>query len=295
MVEDNPTKTFHPPTCYHYSWKEIDEILGDDAWIISHRDSAIRSFGFLIAHELGAEWIFTLDDDCYPSSEESFCDEHIKNMQQPRWAELIPGMRTRGLPYFNRGITQDVVANIGLWTGVPDLDAIETLAKGLVSNYTPPHYSCRVIPAGQYVPHCGMNLSFHHQVAPLLYLPLMGDNSPYNRFDDIWFGVVFKKICDHLRLRITCGKPFVKHLRASDTMSNLVKESRGICQNERFWHLIDYIPLQGSTPFECMSEFGNAIAGSVETYIAQLGKAIQTWLGYFHPDHPTPLRTSIDD
>ena len=76
VVEDNPEKSFRLLDVeHHYSWAEINHILGDDAWIISRRDSAIRSFGFYIAHQLGAEHIFTLDDDCHPSGT-GFIMEH---------------------------------------------------------------------------------------------------------------------------------------------------------------------------------------------------------------------------
>jgi hypothetical protein len=44
VVEDGPTKTFG-----NYSWAEIAKECGDDAWIFSRKDSAIRAFGFLMA------------------------------------------------------------------------------------------------------------------------------------------------------------------------------------------------------------------------------------------------------
>ena len=34
------------PEILHFSWTEIDKILGYDSWIISREDSAIRCFGF---------------------------------------------------------------------------------------------------------------------------------------------------------------------------------------------------------------------------------------------------------
>jgi reversibly glycosylated polypeptide len=51
VVEDAPRKAIDAPTKYHYSHAEIDAELGAQSWIISRRDSAIRSFGFWVAWE----------------------------------------------------------------------------------------------------------------------------------------------------------------------------------------------------------------------------------------------------
>lgn len=132
VIEDNPTITFQTEHVYHYSWRQIDKEWGKDSWIFSHRDSAIRCFGFWKAYELGADVIFTLDDDCYPIPDESFMYTHLSNIEDtPKWGELIVGLRTRGLPYFNMG-TLPVVANIGLWTNIPDLDAVHQLTSPIL-------------------------------------------------------------------------------------------------------------------------------------------------------------------
>lgn len=285
VVEDNPEKTFAVPSYHcHFSWKEIKEELGDDSEIFSKRDSAIRSFGFLKACELEADYIFTLDDDCLPFGDELFCERHLKNMDEtPKWTELIPDKRTRGLPYRNKGKLDNVVANIGLWCGVPDLDAVETLSRGQQTDYMPP-MTDRVIPSGQYFPWCGMNFAFKREIAVLTYFPLMGMGSPYARFDDMWFGLIAKKICDHLRLYVTVGRPWVRHNKASDVITNLVKEAPGIGMNEWMWEIIEKIKLTSSTPAECMKEVGESLKlydGSEMTYLQKLGDCICRWVNLF--------------
>lgn len=285
VVEDNPTKQFNVPGCVHYSWAEIREELGDLAGIFSKRDSAIRSFGFWKAWDMEADFIFTLDDDCYPlpsgNDYHFFCNRHIQNMEKtPRWTELIPQMRTRGLPYFNRGKASAVMANVGLWCGVPDLDAVATLANGIPNDFQPPAQD-RLIPAGQYFPWCGMNFAFRREFAVLAYFPLMGTGSPYSRFDDIWFGVIAKRVCDHLGWRVSCGRPFVRHRKASDTMTNLVKEAPGIKANEQFWEVIDKIPLSGQCPHGCMTQVGNYLVDQEDGYLKQLGDCILKWVTLF--------------
>lgn len=283
VVEDNPHISFDINLRHHYSWEEINADLKDHAWIISHRDSSIRSYGFLKAYQLGADVIFTMDDDCYPVSpttaENLFTIQHLNNLfNTPKWIESVPGQRTRGLPYKNLGTAKNVVMSVGLWEGVPDFDAVQTLA-GRDQNIKLPE--TRVLPMGQYVPICGMNMAFTRHFAPACYFPLQGEGYPFRRFDDIWMGVVAKKIADHLGLMVTMGRPFIHHTKASDPFTNLVKEAPGIKYHENFWEMIDGIPLAQQTPLECMNEIGIALTAEKDDYAKKLGEAIQVWCYLF--------------
>jgi hypothetical protein len=69
VVEDNPQRTFALPAWVeHYSWQDIDERLGDGAWIIPRRSDCVRSFGYYLAAQEECDFVVTLDDDCYPES-----------------------------------------------------------------------------------------------------------------------------------------------------------------------------------------------------------------------------------
>ncbi len=280
IVEDNPEPTFRVDCDAHYSWIDINTELDKDCWIISKRDSAIRSYGFYKAWQAGADFIFTLDDDCLPcDQQEDFCKTHIKNLTEtPIWCESIPNYRTRGLPYKNLGKMQNVMFSMGLWEGVPDLDSIHMLTDHLVRPELP---KTRVMPQGQYFPFCGMNFAFKREATPLAYFPLMGMESPYSRFDDIWFGVICKKICDHLNYAITVGEPYIYHSKASNAFVNLVKEAPGIKFNEDFWEIIDQCKLYGNTPVECMTELGTQLKHNDCEYISKLGAAMCIWSGLF--------------
>tara|TARA_Y100000034_G_C6903213_1_gene418341 strand:+ start:1015 stop:1989 length:975 start_codon:yes stop_codon:yes gene_type:complete len=292
VVEDNPTKTFDINVEHHYSWAEIEEDLKEDAWIISRRDSAIRSYGFLKAYQMNADYIFTLDDDCYPDpdSTEGFCAGHMREMNaMPAWTESIPGVRTRGLPYHYKGRLLNVVANMGLWKCTPDWDSIQTLSGNTVDFEIPER--SRLIPRGQYFPFCGMNFGFRSDMAVASFFPLMGEGSPYRRFDDIWFGIIFKKVADFLGYNVAVGVPAVQHLRASDPMTNLVKEAPGIKTNERFWEVIDDVEFAGpGSPVSCMQKIGGELKHAAQTppfskeeieYFNRLGEAILAWAKYF--------------
>jgi len=279
VVEDGPDKSPGIETDHHFCWRDIDNDLGQNAWIISRQDSAIRSYGFWKAHTLGAHFVLTLDDDCRPVSSH-WVDEHVANITGsiPRWCNSA-GQRTRGMPYDNCGSIAAAIS-CGLWQGVPDFDAVQSLAFGVPEDFMPPR-GTRIIPAGQFFPLCGMNLAFTRAAAPLMYFPLMGKNSPFCRFDDIWCGVIAKHICDHLQLRIACGEPFVQHIRASNVFTNLMKEAPGIAANEHFWRTIADIQLMSDSPTGCMNEVGSALLENRDAYTSRLGTAIGLWAELF--------------
>jgi len=280
VVEDNPEKSFDLDVKYHLTWEDIDNDLKDNAWIISRRDSAIRCYGFLKAYEIGADYIFTLDDDCYPVEGEQFIYEHINNINNtPKWSYSIHEMRTRGLPYDNMGKLTNVMMNVGLWEGVPDLDSVTSFYKN-INDFKPPSYT-RVMPRDQYFPLCGMNVCFRREIIPLCYFPLMGKDQPFNRFDDIWFGVIAQKICAHLKWNITLGKPHIHHAKASNKFKNLQREATGIEANESFWQMIDKIKLKGETATECMKEIALFFM-TEKDYFGKLGQAIDIWAGLFN-------------
>jgi hypothetical protein len=262
-----------------FSWLEIDSMLPDPT-IISRQDSSIRSFGFWRAWMAGAEIIYTLDDDCYPT-EDDFVGEHQGNLDRtPAWASSVPGMRVRGLPYRNLGVLRDVHVSVGLWRGCPDLDAITTLA-GPDASRCVGLPNTRVMPSHQYFPMSGMNLAFRRNVACLMYFAPMGSGQPFSRFDDIWCGLVLQRICRHLGYSIVCGRPVVDHRRASDPLQNLVKEAPGIQANERLWETIDAITLSSRAPRQCMLEVGRALALADDDYLVAWGRAITGWCGLF--------------
>lgn len=270
-----------------FSWKEIAEALPNPS-IISRKDSAIRAFGFWEAWRRGADVIFTLDDDCYPSGDD-FIQDHLDNLERtPVWHSTVPGLRVRGLPYRNLGVLGDVCVSHGLWAGNPDLDAIQTLANavGPAGAEFVLRAPTRVLPSEQYFPISGMNLAFRRKVACLMYFPPMGLNSPYRRFDDIWCGLVMQRICRHLGLRIVCGRPLVEHRRASDPWVNLEKESPGLRANERMWELVDAVELSERTPLACMREMGAGLGrnGDGDAYVKGWGDAILEWCELFEDE-----------
>lgn len=295
IVEDNPEKNVELPviktkSIIHFSWKEIDESLGKDSWIISRRNAGIRSFGFLKAYELGADIIITIDDDCYPV-ENNFIEKHISNLnfKLPRnWINTYPNtnyLYTRGIPYKNRNKISVVISH-GLWSGSIDLDAkTEIKLKNKMSGKA--YLDLRqIIPFNYYYPMCSMNLAFKKEITPLMFFPMMGQNPEgerwkYNRFDDIWAGIFSKKIMDHLNLGVINGSPFIEHRRASNVSENLYKEKEGMKINEILWKLVNEVKLSKSSPKDCYIELANKINFPKEEYFDKLRKAMIIWANLF--------------
>jgi hypothetical protein len=281
IIEDNPERTFEIPRCdlkiEHYSWKEIDKELGKKSWIIPRRTDCIRSFGYYKSWQQQPDIIITLDDDCFPVDED-FIGKHFRKLSEPgvsnAWISTGESVKPRGMPYENLSRVQECVINHGLWTNVPDWDAITQLAnKRNPQEFKPVE---QVIPRGMYFPMCGMNLAFKPLVVPAMYFLLMGRDWPYDRFGDIWAGIFVKKICDHLGYCIKSGEPFVEHKRASNVWANLKKEMPGYEVNEILWAEVDRIVLRGLNFGEAYKELAEKIPMKGE-YWDKLKEAMVLW------------------
>lgn len=303
VVEDGPECSFKlPERVHHFSWKEIDDELGEDAWIIPRKTDCVRSFGFLKALELGAETIVTLDDDCYPvptndwsyssddwsySSESArrsnqsidFVNDHLSSMSASAsrvlaWDTVMDGGHQRGLP-IEKYRVWDAVINVGLWDGFHDLSAAQRVLGMDTANLK------KEMDCTKYIPTCGMNLSFKRRVAPAMYFLLMGKDWPFDRYGDIWCGILAKRICDHLRLGVKFGRPYVMHYGFSDPFTSLVKEAPGMRINEYFWRAIDNAVLTSHNVPHAYMELSDVVAGmdfGYADYWKKLAEAMDTWV-----------------
>lgn len=307
IVEDNSKKQFRIKKnefISHYVWQNIEEDLAQDSWIIPRRSDCIRSYGYWKAWLRKPDMIVTLDDDCYPLvhyyperqgaiSQQGFLKTHWERIANgvtstyDFWVNTIKHGRPRGLPYLKRTKevhTSNVVLNHGLWYNIPDFDARTQLGLPKVEGLTNFEID-QIIPENSYYPMCGMNLAWKPTATPALYFLLMGQNKSgeswgFDRFGDIWAGIIFKKIADHLGYFIASGYPIIWHAKASNVFTNLRKEASGIEANETFWESIDIIKLKGKDFEECYLEIASrlSIKGA---YWDTLRKAMKIWVNLF--------------
>ena len=295
IVEDHPEKIVASPITffkqvYHYTWADIHNDFGDNEWIFSRKNAGIRSYGFYKAYQLGADVIITLDDDCFPTGKH-FVNQHIDNLQfkaATYWFSTYPDPRfiyTRGFPYRIRDQLQVMVSH-GLWSGALDLDGQTEAKLPRLLNEIPYRSIRQIIPQNYFFPMCSMNLAFRREAIPLMYFPLMGYDPAgkpwgYDRFDDIWAGLMVKKICDHLGWAVVNGSPFVEHRKASSISGNVAKEKPGLKVNEVFWQKVVAVKLTNSTSITALQELIAKLDWPKGEYFRKLKLAYEIWISYF--------------
>lgn len=290
IVEDHPVRQISTPTkgflsVSHYTWENIAKDFGKDGWIFPRQNAGIRSYGFWKALQKDADIIITLDDDCYPT-ERGFVKKHVDNLSSAapsQWFPTFPHpsyMYTRGFPYKIRNKHRVGISH-GLWSNKMDMDAKTQLSIGEVNVAAYPPLR-QFVPFGYFFPMSSMNLAFTREVAPLMYFPLMGKDPNgkgwgYDRYDDIWAGVLAKKVLDHLGIAVVNGSPFVEHKKASDVQSNLIKEKRGMSTNESLWRSIEKVALTHKGVVGAQRELVQNTIFPEDTYFSQLRKSILIW------------------
>lgn len=296
--EDAPLRTSH--VCFpsaskvlHTCQQDLEEMLGENHWIIPRKSGACRSFPMYLAWKDRCDFILTLDDDCYPldDNSNSFFTQHLDAFKTDRWFRTISGLKPRGVPYTDRG-TLPVILNHGVWLGEPDLDGPTSLTTSEASSKVVLRANREVIPPGMYFPLCAMNVCYHRSALPAAYNLLMGmDLCGFDRFDDIWSGLFLKCIADYLGLYITNGLPFVYHAKASNPFVNNQKEAFGIRIHEFFWRHIAKTQLSASNISGCYAELAEQVkcfpkefpeAPVDDDYFERLGTAMHTWLTLFN-------------
>lgn len=243
VVEDG-LGSLVPPHGEVYAWEQIDSDLGERAACIPRRSGGCRDFGFWLAgQDPEIEVVIELDDDVLPTAEPGvFVESHRQALSARHaldWHEPVPGFRLRGQPYHLP--TSPTMLNAGSWQGFPDVDALAQLQRpDVVSEFT----SCRFreghLARGVYTSVCGMNVAIAREALPCYWFPVLPDG--YRRWDDIWAGLVFKRVADLHGWAVSSGWPAVRHDRASLVANNLKQEMLGYGPNERVWQVLGTVP-----------------------------------------------------
>ncbi|SDC01532.1 alpha-1 4-glucan-protein synthase [Natrinema hispanicum] len=254
-------------------WYE-DHGVAEYSHVVPAASHAETSFGLLYmwVHD-EFDYGFFIDDDTLPHDDEDFFGTHMENLafageieevsSDEQWVNVLyqnadeHGLYPRGYPYSAMDETVEtdtaeidggsVVASQGLWTNVPDLDAVRILMDGDLEGQAQTRTTAEdfgddfVAARDNYLTVCSMNLAFRREVIPAFYQLPMDDNEwDVGRFDDIWSGVFLKRACDVLGTRIYNGAPLCEHNKAPrSTFDDLNNEVPGLELNEHLWQVID--------------------------------------------------------
>jgi len=252
-------------------WFENHDVA-EYSHIIPAASHAETSFGLLYMWAGDYEYGFFIDDDTLPHDEDFF-GTHMENLafegaiesvsSDEQWVNVLyqnadeHDLYPRGYPYAAMHESVDtetaeierdeIVASQGLWTNVPDLDAVRILMDGDLQGQaqtrtTKDDFEGDFVAAeDNYLTVCSMNLAFRREVIPAFYqLPMDENEWDVGRFDDIWSGVFLKRACDILGKQIYNGAPLCEHNKAPrSTFDDLNNEVPGLELNEHLWEIVD--------------------------------------------------------
>ncbi|MDS0298939.1 alpha-1 4-glucan-protein synthase [Halogeometricum sp. S1BR25-6] len=307
------------------AWFESRGIVEYDH-LVPAASHAQTSFGllYLWAHDRFEYGVF-IDDDTLPHAEEDFFGTHMANLahegevesvrSDESWVNVLYQSDTdlypRGYPYaaMDEDVETDVenvdsvVASQGLWTNVPDLDAVRILMDGDLQGQAETRTEAAdferdfVAAEGQYLTVCSMNLAFRREVVPAFYQLPMDDNEwSVGRFDDIWSGLFLKRAADVLGKRVYNGGPLCEHNKAPrSTFDDLANEVAGLELNEHVWRVVDDVGDDANSFEEAFAAMAEALAeGDFSewnngAFLNHCGEYMRDWLDCLAALEPRPV------
>jgi hypothetical protein len=248
--------------------------VADYAHLVPAASHAETSFGLLWMLARGHDYGIFIDDDTAPLDDVDFFGEHLARLgstpevdhvrSDEEWVNVLHqnadrhGLYPRGYPYgaMDETVETDtrtadpVVACQGLWTNIPDLDAVRILMDGDLRGQAQTLTRREDFPGdfvadrGQFLTVCSMNLSFCREVIPAFYQFPMDDNEwSIGRFDDIWSGLTLKRAADMVGRSVLTGGPLCEHNKAErSTFADLANEAPALELNEHFWEPLAETP-----------------------------------------------------
>jgi len=306
--------------------------VGDYGHLIPARSHAQTSFGLLYLWAHDHPYGVFVDDDTRPHDDVDFFGTHLDNLRAERTVESVRsdehwvnvlyhaaddhGLYPRGYPYAAMDETvetgtrevSDVVASQGLWTNVPDLDAVRILMDGDLQGQAETRLTADdfgpdfVAEPGQYLTVCSMNLGFRREVVPAFYQLPMDDNEwSVGRFDDIWSGVFLKRAADVLGKDVLTGDPLCRHDKAPrSTFDDLHNEVAGLELNEHLWTLVDDAGADADTYADAFAAMADALLAAEADYrngdfLAHVGEYMHDWLDCLDALRPVERAIPADD
>jgi glycosyltransferase involved in cell wall biosynthesis len=235
--------------------------------IVPYNSDNRRNIGYLIALQDGADVIISIDDDNYPSMSDFIGDHWLVGdearlpgisstsgwfnacslLENDRNAEIYP----RGFPCSKRfqdsiitvnELSGRVAANLGLWTGAPDVDAITQIAlPARVTSFCGEHEKI-LVDRTTCLPINSQNTAVARDAMAAYYFLPMGasvHDMLLDRYGDIWQGYFLKKAIDAKGELVAVGSPLTDHRRNQhDPLKDLKSEFWGLLVTDQ---LVDWL------------------------------------------------------
>ena len=278
--------------------------------VFPQRSHAETSYGLLYMAVNNFDYGFFIDDDTRPIASIDYFRTHLQNLgfsgevtrvsSSSGWVNVLyrsyhkHKLYPRGFPYSATSESvkvdtekcRNVVVSQGLWTNIPDLDAVRILSDGDLNGQAKTRLNAGdfgenfTVKRGQFTTVCSMNLAFKKEIIPAFYQFKMDDN-PWRigRFDDIWSGIVVKRVADALGKTILNGHPLCEHNKAPrSTFKDLNSEAPGLESNEWFSKVVGVVRLSGKDESSMTASIGRALAKSRFPFIRYSGNHLLRWL-----------------
>jgi len=237
-----------------------------------------RNVGLLLAYELGADVLITIDDDNFVMNED-FVGLHGIVGSTARvpvygsttgWLNVCSALEVdNDVRFYHRGYPQKqrwnehaafvsrhecerkVVVNAGFWLDNPDIDALTRMERQpVVRGFKSGADRRFALHPGTWSPFNSQNTALAREVIPSYFL------SPYiGRYDDIWASYIVMRIAEHLGHLVTFGEPLVRQERnPHDLWRDLDVERNGMIMTDAFCEALRDIPLSARTYAGCFAQ-----------------------------------------
>lgn len=256
-----------------YTESDIVKIVGSsNATLFAGYSS--RYFGYLISSR---KYIISIDDDCSPAKTKDgylvdIVSQHINNLKTPATPFFFNTLYdpyqkgsdfVRGYPFSLRSGVPCALS-CGLWLNLADYDAPTQALKPDMRNS---RYVDAVltVPLKSMMPMSGVNIAFDRELVGPAMLPalklLKEGKVRWETMEDIWCGLVVKTVCDHLKLGVKSGIPYVWRNEKGRAVDSLKKEWEGVKLMEDVVPFFETVKLSTSavTAEDCVVEIAAAV------------------------------------
>lgn len=273
-----------PPRWRIYGYEKQKEFLGelyDDFNKLFHKQAACRVFGHILAYAEGYDVVIGLDSDCVLRPD--FIYDHAIALERKGvgWTNPLNDthLYSRGFPYSMRG--WKVVANMGLWNGVLDLngkDRMEDDTKQVLFNDAINRVAVAPLPFS------GMNFALSREaISGFLFIPAFDFlDEEFRRMDDIWGGYIFQKLARKLHQGVTYGYPIIEHVSEINAEEDARDEAAMIKYESQFYREVDIAMRFHTEPedtyISLFEKFFNQFAPHASPQFFNMLEGIAWWL-----------------
>lgn len=270
----------------------------------------------MIAAQHGAQVIISIDDDNYVTKDDFYAHHSIVgNFRRIKTVHSADGwfnpcsllrfsenwermIYPRGFPFSKRWKSSKmkfsvesgrIVLNLGLWTKVPDVDAVTHLNGPITSLGLKANTDRLMLAPRIFSPINTQNTAFHRSVLPCYYYVVMGlkiDGLVLDRYGDIWSGYFAKKVIDAVGDRVCIGKPLTNHRRnIHDLFKDLRAELMGMILTEKIVNFLEGCDLNNNTYKDAYLELADRLSTAqiddriiVKRYMKKISNAMRIWV-----------------